>query len=77
MTLKWTSKDPACNMCVNRNDDYGDVSDSGRGSVAAATIPIMQVKKIIAGNSWKMRKLEVFGCNPVIANMHFLDMAKF
>jgi hypothetical protein len=77
MTLKWTSKDPACNMCVNRNDDYGDVSDSGRGSVAAATIPIMQVKKIIVGNSWKMRKLEVFGCNPVIANMHFSDMAKF
>ena len=27
------------------------------------TAPIMSVKKIIIGNSWKMRKLELFICN--------------
>ena len=36
-----------------------DTSDGSKSIVA----PIMQFKKIIVGNSWKMRKLEVFGCN--------------
>jgi Transglutaminase-like superfamily len=63
--MKWTPKEPVCDMCINRNDDYANVSDNTDSirSVAAATTPIMQVKKIIAGDSWKIRKVEVFGCN--------------
>jgi Transglutaminase-like superfamily len=58
--MKWTPKDPLCEICINRSS----VSDSNisRRSVAVAT-PIMQVKKIIVGNSWRMRKVEVFVCS--------------
>jgi peptide-N4-(N-acetyl-beta-glucosaminyl)asparagine amidase len=63
--MKSTPKDPVCEMCINKSDSHSDVSDSSsstRRSVAAAT-PIMQVKKIIVGNSWKMRNVETFVCN--------------
>ena len=62
--MKWTPKDPVCEVCVNRNDSPSDVSDSGSScrSGAAATA-IMQIKKIIVGDSWKMRKAEVFVCS--------------
>jgi peptide-N4-(N-acetyl-beta-glucosaminyl)asparagine amidase len=61
--MKWIPKDPVCDVCISRNDDYADVSDSSnRGLVAAAAAPIMQLK-IIAGDSWKVRKVEVFGCS--------------
>ena len=65
--MKWTPKDPICEMCSNRSDSSSDVGDSDSGSscgsvaVAVAT-PIMQVKKIIIGDSWKLRKVEVFVC---------------
>jgi hypothetical protein len=63
--MKWTPKDPICEMCINRSEgppDIGDSSGSSRSVVAIAT-PMMQVKKIMKGNSWKIRKVEVFGCN--------------
>ena len=62
--MEWTPKDPVCEMCVNRTDGQSKVIEgcSNNRSVAAAA-PIMQVKKIIIGNSWKMRKLELFICN--------------
>ena len=62
--MKWTPKAPLCEMCANRGDGQSNVIDgcSDDRSVAAVT-PIMQVKKIIIGNSWKMRKLELFICN--------------
>jgi hypothetical protein len=60
--MKWTPKDPVCEMCINRSDSTSAGSDSSssssRRSVPAAT-PIMQVKKIIVGNSWKTRKVEI------------------
>ena len=58
--MKWTPKDPVCEICINRSS----VSDSSisRRSVAVAT-PIMQLKKVIVGNSWRMRKVEVFVCS--------------
>jgi peptide-N4-(N-acetyl-beta-glucosaminyl)asparagine amidase len=63
--MKWTPKDPVCEMCVNRSNGHGNViggsSDSRSG--APPPPPIMQVKKIIIGNSWKIRKLELFICN--------------
>src|SRR5215212_9232285 len=62
--MKWTPKDPVCEVCVNRNDSPSDVSDRGsscRSGAAATTI--MQIKKIIVGDSWKMRKAEVFVCS--------------
>src|SRR5919199_947515 len=42
--MKWTPKDPVCEMCVNRNDSSSDVNNSSSSScrsVAVAT-PIMQ-----------------------------------
>jgi hypothetical protein len=62
--MKWTPKDPVCEMCVDRSHDQSNVIEgcSNYRSVSAAA-PIMQVKKIIIGNSWKMRKLELFICN--------------
>jgi peptide-N4-(N-acetyl-beta-glucosaminyl)asparagine amidase len=62
--MKWTPKDPVCEMCANRSDGHsnGIEGSSNNRSVAAAP-PIMQIKKIIIGNSWKMRKLELFICN--------------
>jgi Transglutaminase-like superfamily len=64
--MKWTPKDPVCEMCVNRRSDgHRDVIEgcSNDRSVATAAAPTMQVKKIIIGNSWKVRKLELFICN--------------
>jgi hypothetical protein len=63
--MKWTPKDPVCEMCVDRSDDQSNLIEgcSNDRSVSAAAAPIMSVKKIIIGNSWKMRKLELFICN--------------
>ncbi|MDQ3852959.1 MAG: hypothetical protein M3299_09010 [Thermoproteota archaeon] len=64
--MRWTPKDPVCEMCINRSNGHSNVIEgcSNDRSVAAAAAPIMQVKKIIIiGNSWKMRKLELFICN--------------
>jgi hypothetical protein len=63
--MKWTPKDPFCEMCIHRSDSQSHVVEgcSNDRSVASAATPIMQVKKIIIGNSWKMRKLELFICN--------------
>jgi peptide-N4-(N-acetyl-beta-glucosaminyl)asparagine amidase len=64
--MKWTSKEPICEMCINRGGGGPpDISDcsSSRSVELAATPPIMKVKKIIVGDSWKMRKVEIFGCN--------------
>ena len=62
--MKWTPKDPVCEMCINRSDSPSDVSGSSSSCESVAiTTPIMQVKKIIIGNSWKMRKVEVFVCS--------------
>jgi hypothetical protein len=59
--MKWTPKDPICKMCINRSDSPSDISDGSSSSVTST--PIMQVKKIIVGSSWKMRKLEMFVCS--------------
>jgi hypothetical protein len=60
--MKWTPKDPVCEMCIivdsNRSDGPGGVSNSSSRSSAAP----MQAQ-IIIGNSWKMRKVEIFCCN--------------
>ena len=63
--MKWIPKDPVCEVCVNRCDSPNGVSDSNSissRSVASAA-PIMQIKKIIIGDPWKIRKVEVFGCS--------------
>ena len=55
--MKWTPKDPVCEICINRSDSPSDVSDSGSSSrmseEAAAAGPIMQLKKIIVGRCVK------------------------
>jgi peptide-N4-(N-acetyl-beta-glucosaminyl)asparagine amidase len=66
--MKWTPKDPVCEICNTKSDIPSDISDSNssrssRRSVVVAATPIMQVKKIIVGNSWKTRKVEIFACS--------------
>src|ERR687888_1587180 len=62
--MKWTPKDPVCEMCVNRNDGHSNVIEGSSNDRSIAAAPsIMQVKKIMIRNSWKMRKLELFICN--------------
>jgi hypothetical protein len=62
--MKWTPKDPVCKMCINRSDGHSNVIDSSSNDRSVAVVPpMMQVKKIIIGNSWKMRKLELFICS--------------
>jgi hypothetical protein len=58
--MKWTPKDPVCHICVNRSQESHYTS---RAAEEAVVKPIMQVKKILVGDSWKMRKLELFGCS--------------
>jgi peptide-N4-(N-acetyl-beta-glucosaminyl)asparagine amidase len=63
--MKWTPKEPICKMCINRSEGppyISDSSSSSRSIVAAAATSIMQVKKIIVGDSWNMRKVEIFVC---------------
>ncbi|MDQ3835618.1 MAG: transglutaminase-like domain-containing protein [Thermoproteota archaeon] len=68
--MKWTPKHPVCEICTNRSDGHSNViegnssgsSNSSSVAVAVAQPSIMQVNKIIAGNSWKVRKLELFVC---------------
>ena len=61
--MKWIPKDPVCEVCVNRCDSPNGVSDSNSISSrsVASGAPIMQIKKIIIGDPWKIRKVEVFG----------------
>ncbi len=62
--MKWAPKGPACEKCANSSDSRSNAiqrsCNDGRVGVAP---PIMQIKKIIPGNSWKMRKLELFICS--------------
>src|ERR687893_1078719 len=46
--MKWTPKDPVCEMCADRSDDQSNVIEgrSNDRSVSAAAPPIMSVKKI-------------------------------
>ena len=62
--MKWTPKDPVCEMCINRSYDHSNnVIEGSSNDRSVAVPPIMKVKKIIIGNSWKMRRLELFICN--------------
>jgi peptide-N4-(N-acetyl-beta-glucosaminyl)asparagine amidase len=68
--MKWTPKDPACDICANRSDSHrssliercGNNSNNSKSVAAIQQQPTMQLKKVIVGNSWKMRKLELFAC---------------
>jgi Transglutaminase-like superfamily len=50
--MRWTPKDPVCERCAAPDDNKTN------------TKPIpMQCQVITMGNSWKIRKIEVFKCN--------------
>ena len=65
--MRWTPKDPVCERCIAVDEAHSyncgisnnSSSSTGRSAVAAAP---MQAQTII-GNSWKMRKVEIFHCN--------------
>jgi peptide-N4-(N-acetyl-beta-glucosaminyl)asparagine amidase len=68
--MKWTSKDPVCERCIAVDEAYSyncgisnnnDSSSSSTGRSAVAAAAPMQAQTII-GNSWKMRKVEIFRC---------------
>jgi len=62
--MKWTPKDPVCEMCVNKSVGHSKVIEGCSNDRSVETeAPKIQLKKIIIGNSWKMRKLELFICN--------------
>ncbi|MBV9178713.1 MAG: hypothetical protein JO327_02210 [Nitrososphaeraceae archaeon] len=73
--MKWTPKDPSCEKCFNANDysssgggnrgngDVNNIDSSGRSSSAAVVAVLLMQSQVIMGNSWKMRKTEVFKCN--------------
>src|SRR5919199_3950807 len=54
-----------CHRCVNRRQEshHNSKSNGDSRSLQEAVKPIMQVIKILVGVSWKVRKVEVFGCN--------------
>jgi hypothetical protein len=76
--MKWTPKDPVCEMCIivnsNRNDGPGGVSNSSSSTSRTSSAP-MQAQIIIV-NSWKVRKVESSTATAVTANILFLDMVK-
>ncbi len=66
--MKWTPKHPICEMCINLSNvqcnAVGSCCSNDKSVAEAAAAPsIMQVKRILVGNSWKMRKSELFICN--------------
>jgi hypothetical protein len=62
--MKWTPKDPVCEMCIivdsNRSDGPGGVSNSS-SSISSSSATPMQAQTI-TGNSWETRKVEIFHC---------------
>ena len=62
--MRWTPKDPVCEMCINahsiRSDGPGGISNNS-SSTRLVAAPMQA--QIIAGNSWKIRKVEIFRCN--------------
>jgi peptide-N4-(N-acetyl-beta-glucosaminyl)asparagine amidase len=62
--MKWTPTEPVCKICINNKSDSLD-SSSHRSTTAivATTTPKMKLKGIIEGNSWHMRKVEIFVCS--------------
>ena len=66
--MKWTPKDPVCEGCIAVDEAHSyncgisnnNYSGSTGRSAAAAAAPMQA--QIIMGNSWKMRKVEIFRC---------------
>ena len=59
--MKWTSKDPVCEICIKNSTSNS--SSSHKSIVTTAATPIMQLKKIIEGDSWQIRKVEIYVCS--------------
>jgi hypothetical protein len=67
--MKWTPKDPLCERCIAADEAHSyncgirnNNSSSSTGRSAALAAAPMQAQTII-GNSWKMRKVEIFRCS--------------
>jgi peptide-N4-(N-acetyl-beta-glucosaminyl)asparagine amidase len=59
--MKWTPTEPVCEICTNNRRDR--LSSSHRSTTTSEKeTPIMQLKEIIQGNSWKIRSIEIFVC---------------
>jgi peptide-N4-(N-acetyl-beta-glucosaminyl)asparagine amidase len=68
--MRWTPKDPVCDRCITTapaNDESHHyncgVSNNINVSRSASAVAGPMQSQIIIGNSWKMRKVEVFHCN--------------
>jgi hypothetical protein len=66
--MRWTPKDPVCQRCRaadeahNYNCGISNNNSSSSTCRSPAAAP-MQAQTIRAGNSWKIRKVEIFRCN--------------
>jgi peptide-N4-(N-acetyl-beta-glucosaminyl)asparagine amidase len=59
--MKWTPKDPVCEMCINVHNNGRDAPSGGSYIGIGKSTPMQA--HIIIGKSWKMRKVEIFHCN--------------
>lgn len=76
--MKWTPTEPVCENCINnirsRRKGSNRLDNSNRSSSQKSITtteeetddiietPKMQLKKIIEGNSWQIRKVEIYVC---------------
>jgi hypothetical protein len=58
--MKWTQKAPVCEKCVNVISSY---NSSGYSNRSVPPPPPPMQAQVIIGDSWKMRKVEVFKCS--------------
>ena len=66
--MKWTPTEPVCEVCINDNrsisDRHSSISSSQKSkTVLSIETPKMRLKEIEEGNSWEMRKVEIYVCS--------------
>jgi peptide-N4-(N-acetyl-beta-glucosaminyl)asparagine amidase len=60
--MRWTPKDPICERCITAAEAHHYNCGISNSSASRLAVGPMQ-SRIIIGNSWKMRKVEVFHCD--------------
>jgi hypothetical protein len=65
--MKWTPKDPVCERCFDaddNNNNCGISNNNNNKSTSKSAVEAAPMRaQIMIGNSWKMRKVEIFHCN--------------
>ena len=66
--MKWTPKDPVCKRCFDADEAHsyncGISNNNNNKSTSKSAVEAAPMRaQIMIGNSWKMRKVEIFHCN--------------